>query len=43
MQVEDMEDENEKKQQKGEESRKRKRRVDETRAEQMKERARNYI
>ena len=43
MQVEDREDENEKQQHKGEESRKRKRGADEARAEQMKERARNVI
>ena len=42
-QVEDREDENEKQQQKGEESRKRKRGADEARAEQMNERARNFI
>ena len=43
VQVEDKEDENEKQQQKREESRKRKRGADEARAEQMKERARNFI
>ena len=43
MQVEDREDENEKQQQKGEESRKIKRGADETIAEKMKERARNFI
>ena len=43
MQVEDKEDEHEKQQQKGEESRKRKRGADKTRAEHMKERARNFI
>ena len=43
MQIEDREDENEKQQQKGEESRKRKKGADETRAEQMKERVRNFI
>ena len=41
--VEDREDENEKQQQKGEESRKRKMGADEARVEQMKERARNFI
>ena len=43
LQVEDREDENEKQQLKGEESRKRKRGVDEARGEQMKERAKNFI
>ena len=42
-QVEDREDENEKQQHNGEESRKTKRGADEARAEQMKERARNFI
>ena len=43
MQVEDKEDENEKQKHKREGSRKRKRGTDETRAEHMKERARNFI
>ena len=43
VQVEDRKDENEKQQHKGEESRKRKRGPDEARAEQMKERAKNFI
>ena len=43
VQVEDSEDENEKQQQTGEESRKIKRGDDEARAEQMKEKARNFI
>ena len=43
VQVEDRDDENEKQQQTGEESRKRKRAVDEARAEQMKEREKNFI
>ena len=43
VQVEDREDENEKQQQKGEESRNIKKGADEARAEQMKERARNFI
>ena len=43
VQVEDREDENEKQQQNGEESRKIKRGADEARAEQMKERAKNFI
>ena len=42
VQVEDKQDENEKQQLKREESRKRKRGVDEVRAEQMKERAKNF-
>ena len=43
MKVEDREDENEKQQHKGEESRKRKRGADEARAEHMKEREKNFI
>ena len=43
VQVEDRDDENEKQQQTGEESRKRKRGADEARAEQRKDRARNFI
>ena len=43
MHVEDRDDENEMQQQKREESRKRKRGVDEARAEHKKDRARNFI
>ena len=43
VQVEDREDENEKQQLEGKESRKRKRGADEARGEQMKERAKNFI
>ena len=43
MQVENRDDENKKQQQTGEESRKRKMGADEARAEQMKERVKNFI
>ena len=43
VQVEDKDDENEKQRQKGEESRKRKRGANEARAEQRKDRVRNFI